>query len=258
MEVRLPWADILLQNIREEYKRPKPEIIITEASQEDHAYISRVMNDQNSFDSSSFMKEAANYRLRKLVSGNHTILSYTNTYNDKAEWFRIMRCLAENRPTRILFFGSEARRNLPEKHEPIGPINVNGGYTMPCDTAAIVIYRTEDAERVLIHELLHALCSDPDLPISELEADTEAWAELIWVAFKARGDDIPWKRLMRRQIDHGVNQAKYVEKYHGVKNSSDYGWRYISGRLDVWNLLGIRLNKHKTLKKPRTLKLTID
>ena len=258
MEVSLPWVDILLQNIREEYERPKPEIIITEASQEDHAYISRVMNEPNSFDSSAFMKEAANYRLRKLISGNHTILSYTNTYNDKAEWFRIMRCLAKNRPTRVLFFGSEARRHLPEKNMPVSPININGGYTMLCDTTAIVIYRAEDAERVLIHELLHGLCSDPDLPISDLEADTEAWAELIWVAFKARGNYLSWKRLMRRQIDHGVNQAKYVEKYHGVKSPSDYGWRYISGRINVWKALGIRLRKNKTLKKPRTLKLTID
>jgi hypothetical protein len=258
MEVRLPWLDILLQNIKEEYEKQKPKIIITEAGQEDHIYISKVMNEPNSFDSSGFMKEATNYRLRKLISGNHTILSYTNEYNNMEEWFRIMRCLAKNRPTRVLFFGSEVKRQLPEKHEPVAPININGGYTMRCDTTAIVIYRKEDAERVLIHELLHGLCSDPDLPIEELEADTEAWAEIIMIAFKAQGKPDKWQRLMKKQVEHSVNQAKYVTKYHGVCDPNDYGWRYINGRLDVWGILGIRIRKNKTLKKPRTLKLTID
>jgi len=258
MEADLPWPDILLQNIKEEYQKPKPHIIITEANDQDHAYISKVMNEPNSFDSSDFMKEAANYRLRKLISGNHIILSYTNTYNDNAEWFRIMRCLAGTRPTRILFFGSEANRQLPEKNTPVMPININGGYTMRCDTGAIVIYRKEDAERVLIHELLHGVCSDPELPIAELEADTEAWAEIILMAFKARGEKSKWKHLMKKQVEYSFNQAKYVEKHHGVNNPNDYGWRYINGRLDVWNVLGIRIRKTKTLKKPRTLKLTID
>jgi hypothetical protein len=258
MEADLPWPDILLQNIKEEYQKPKPHIIITEANDQDHAYISKVMNEPNSFDSSDFMKEAANYRLRKLISGNHTILSYTNTYNDNAEWFRIMRCLSGTRPTRILFFGSEANRQLPEKNTPVKPININGGYTMRCDTGAIVIYRKEDAERVLIHELLHGVCSDPELPIAELEADTEAWAEIILMAFKARGEKSKWKHLMKKQVEYSFNQAKYVEKHHGVNNPNDYGWRYINGRLDVWNVLGIRIRKTKTLKKPRTLKLTID
>ena len=258
MEVQLPWLDILLQNIKEEYQKPKPNIIITEADNRDHEYISRVMNETNSFDSSAFMKEATNYRLRKLISGNHTILSYTNTYNDNAEWFRVMRCLVKNRPTRVLFFGSEAKRQLPEKNEPVGPININGGYTMPCDTTAIVIYRKEDAERVLIHELLHGVCSDPDLPIAELEADTEAWAEIICMAFKARGEKTKWQRLMKKQVEYSMNQAKYVAKHHRVRDPNDYGWRYINGRLDVWVDLGIRVRKTKTLKKPRTLKLTID
>jgi hypothetical protein len=258
MEVRLPWLDILLQNIKEEYEKPKPRIIITEAGQEDHIYISNVMNEPNSFDSSDLMKEAANYRLRKLISENHSILSYTNEYNDMAEWFRIIRCLARNRPTRVLFFGSEVKRQLPEKNKPVAPININGGYTMRCDTTAIVIYRKEDAERVLIHELLHGLCSDPDLPIEELEADTEAWAEIIMMAFKAQGKADKWQRLMKKQVEYSVNQAKYVTKHHGVRDPNDYGWRYINGRLDVWDILGIRIRKNKTLKKPRTLKLTID
>lgn len=254
----LPWLDILLEKIKEEYELPKPRILITDLEKSDHAYISKVMSEPNSFDSSAFMKEASNYRLRKLVSGNHTILSYTNTYNDMEEMFRISRCLAANRSTRLLFFGSLKQRLLPEKGEAIGPLNINGGYTMSCDTTTIVIYRAEDAERVLIHELLHGVCSDPDLPIAELEANTEAWAEIIWVAFKARGQKNKWQRLMQRQIEHSINQAKYVEKYHKVKDASDYGWRYINGRLDVWRMLGLSLKKNKTLKKPRTLKLTID
>jgi len=256
MEVPLPWIDILLQNIKEEYEKPEPSITIKEADEQDHAYIQSVINEPNTFDTSTFMKEATTYRLRKLESDNKIILAYTNEYSNMAEWFHIMRCLAKDRPAKVLYFGSVIKRDLPNKGDPVLPINVNGGFTNSCDATAIVIYRKEDAERVLIHELLHGLCSDPDLPIAELEANTEAWAEIIWVAFKAKGDRGRWLRIMRKQVMYSYNQAEYVKKYHNINNPNDYGWRYINGRISVWSSLGLKISKSKTLKKPRTLKLT--
>jgi len=76
-----------------------------------------------------------------------------------------------NTPWRVFLFANPTQRRLPPS-PPLTPKQVNsslhvvsskhinGGYTYPCSSNAIVVYRLEEADRVLIHELFHASCSD--------------------------------------------------------------------------------------------------
>ena len=256
MEVALPWIDILLQNVKEEYQKKKPVITVTEPNTEDKQYIQKVLSEPIGFDADKLIKKSLDFPLRKFQFDKYSILAYAYEIEDIEKWFRIIRCLASDKPVRVLYFGNLLTRFLPKHDHPIAPINVNGGYTQICSLTSIVIYRKEDAERVLIHESLHGLCSDPDLPIAHLEANTEAWAEIIWTAFKAKGVKATWSRLMKKQIEYALNQSNYVEENHGVEDHTDYGWRYIRGRIDVWRSLGLSVDIPYKKVAVKTLRLT--
>jgi hypothetical protein len=148
-------------------------------------------------------------------------------------WIRAFRILGGGKPVRVLWFASDALRQPPPVGESIQPKHINGGYTNRCDAESIVIYREEEALRVLIHELLHASCSDPyDDDLTFLEADTEAWAEVTLVALRAKGAYKEFNILWDKQAKYAVNQAAAAEKFYNVVSSKDYGWRYLTGRLD--------------------------
>jgi hypothetical protein len=149
----------------------------------------------------------------------------------------------EGKPFRLLFFGSQVRRELPTtQDEPVAAAHVNGGYTFPCNPQTIVVYRREEVVRVLIHECYHASCSDPqgiDLPY--VEADTEAWAEITLCALAARGRLPVFNRLFRAQIEYARGQCKMLSEVYGVRVPSDYAWRYTIGKLNRWRALGFKL-----------------
>ncbi len=253
----LPWIDILLEKISQEYQLKEPNPAITPPQEADIEYIKSVLANPIGFDADSLIKGSLKNPLKKYSFDQNTILAYTDSIPDVKEWFRIMSCIS-SKPVRVLFFASEVPRILPKDGKEVEPFNINGGFTNRCSTTDIVIYRKEDALRVLIHELLHGTCSDPDLPLPQLEANTEAWAEIIYVAFKAKGDKARWNILMQEQIKYALQQSKYVQEKYGVQDDSDYGWRYITGRLEVWRALGLNLGDTSQVvsKKPRTLKLT--
>ena len=115
-----------------------------------------------------------------------------------------------------------------------------------------MIYRKEEALRVLIHELLHATCTDntgDHLPV--MEAKTEAWAEVIYCCVLAHGNLEKALRLWNLQSAWIVAQTKKLIHSHNVNESSDYAWRYTVGKaeyLKSWGLLG--------KKEERTIPLT--
>ena len=109
-------------------------------------------------------------------------------------WGRILRLYSERtkqteqtetpfkpfKPFKIFFLANKHLRQFPESLLPIQSIHINGGYTYSCNHETIVIYRAEDATRVLIHELQHSCCLDKRIHSTDIiEANTEAWAELL-------------------------------------------------------------------------------
>ena len=153
---------------------------------------------------------------------------------------RVLQLFYRDRPFRVLFFGSQSRRLAPAPNKPVEARHINGGYTYPCDPGTIVIYRREEVVRVLIHECYHASCSDPRrVPVEELEADTEAWAEITLCALAARGRADLFRRFMKAQVDYAHRQAAILNISYSVKSPLDYAWRYTIGKFGVWRRLGL-------------------
>lgn len=164
-------------------------------------------------------------------------------------WARILRMFSEpnRKPFKVFFLAHSSPREFPPGKKPISPENINGGYTYRCDPETIVIYRAEDATRVLIHELQHSCCLDRvENSLDEIEAETEAWAELFYQAILSRGQKYMFKDLIKHQSEWMRKQNEKV-KYH-MRSAKDFPWRYTIGKQEVWEKWGILT--HDDLKPP--------
>jgi hypothetical protein len=144
------------------------------------------------------------------------------------------------KPFKIFFLANRSLRQFPSEDEPITPENINGGYTYRCDPETIVIYRAEDATRVLIHELQHSCCLDnPENGVDIIEAETEAWAELFYVAIISQGKKYIFKDLIQRQSEWMIKQNRKVRQHMMGPNTMEFPWRYTIGKEEVWERWGI-------------------
>lgn len=161
------------------------------------------------------------------------------------DWGRIFQWFgraASGEPWKVYWFASPVKRTFPNPGEELGPGHVNGGYTFPCSTKGIFIYRLEEATRVLIHELLHAACLNPaDASLPVIEATVETWAEILLIAFRSRGSPQRAQELWRKQADWIVATNHKAGITHGVKDNTDYAWRYMNGRAEIYEGLGFAL-----------------
>lgn len=140
----------------------------------------------------------------------------------------------------IQWFLSPAERKFPAPNKEIEAIHINGGYCMPCDPSTIVIYRREDALRVLIHELFHATCLDDhkkDMPI--IEAETEAWAEILYAMIGALEHRLTPEAAWRIQSGWAAAQNRRLEAEHSIDGPRDYAWRYTVGKEEFWRYMGL-------------------
>ena len=238
----LPWVDDVLQRIKGDYSESPPEHTQEEFTQEDMKY-AKSMSVTDQFDTLGLKQEMLHKGSIKSVSSLGEILVIGWTSPPWNTWWRAIRLLVAKRgggPVRILIFAHPKKRLLPQRNHPVKEEHINGGYAMRCDASSIVIYRKEEATRVLIHELLHASCSDPyHKETPHIEADTEAWAEIMLCGMAAHGSAASWRRLMREQINYSLRQAATLRDHHRVNTEADYAWRYTIGRLDVWRGLGL-------------------
>jgi hypothetical protein len=118
----------------------------------------------------------------------------------------------------------------------------------------IVIYRKEDALRVLIHELQHAGClDDHSAAIAYLEAKTEAWAELIYAMVGAIVHGMKPSVAWSKQTAWSAAQNQRLRTEFGVTGPSAYTWRYTVGKEEVWISMGL----HVTNPGPRTTSLQL-
>ena len=149
---------------------------------------------------------------------------------------------ATKSPWRIVWFAHPSKRTLPSANKEPGPGHVNGGYTYPCNNDTVVIYREEEVCRVLVHELLHASCTDdPKLDVIDQEAATETWAELFLVAIQARGSKRRAAALWGKQAQWIADQEHILRRRHNVNTRDSYAWRYTVARRHVLEGMGISL-----------------
>jgi len=159
-------------------------------------------------------------------------------------WGKILALFNKKNSYTIYFCAHPSTRQFPTHSHPTEPLHINGGYTYPCSHECVMIYRAEDATRVLIHELFHAACSDnPRQSLEEREAETEAWAELFWCGFMscASPKDLKsLKALVKRQSTWMVSQNGRLRRdNHVAPGPQGFPWRYTAGKEAVWRRWGL-------------------
>jgi hypothetical protein len=164
---------------------------------------------------------------------------------DWSTWTRVFQWYGkpnDGTQWRIFWFPSELKRTAPEPGLAVGPAHINGGYTIPCTSSAIVIYRREEATRVLLHEMSHAACLDDQSEALVMrEARTETWAEIFLVAIKSEGSLQKAERLWKFQTQWIADQNDFLRRKHGVQGPNNYAWRYTIAREIILNQLRIHL-----------------
>lgn len=171
-------------------------------------------------------------------------------------WGRILRMYGSVEPFRIYVLAHPRLREFPSRGQPIGPEHINGGYTYPCKKRMIMIYRAEDATRVLIHELQHASCLDHrEHTVDHQESETEAWAELIYIALLSKGSMLRFRQLQRQQSNWMLAQNKKVATY--LSHPMDFPWRYTIGKQVVWERWGVFVPSSPISRDVTSLRLTV-
>lgn len=261
-----PILNTICELVQKEYELKAPKWENTNISMDDINFIRSECNKESVFDKTNKRKEMYDNMLN---GTNHTIISKCeygqlfcvfDTMVQIAElpwdlWGRILRLFSEKRSKRvsadsiknskptnfkIYFFANTSLRTFPDENKEIVPENINGGYTYQCNPETIMIYRAEDATRVLIHELQHSCCLDDNTKsIDDVEAETEAWAELIYIAILSRGKKYIFNDLIKRQSEWMIKQNQKVKKHMKDSNSREFPWRYTIGKENIWSTWGI-------------------
>ena len=257
--------DILLDTVREEYKRDPVVWQVAPLMKEDMQFLHRECNQPSEFDPKNKRKTM----FEDLVKGKAPVIlakcpygQVTAVFEDSKQakeipwelWGRIFRMYHEKKkggqeqvPFKVYFLANTSLRTFPPGRQPITPENINGGYTYPCNHETILLYRAEDATRVLLHELMHSCCLDNQaLGVDRVEAETEAWAELVYVAFLSEGDPIVFNELLGRQRKWMVNQNEEVKKHMSNPSSKEFPWRYTLGKEEVWRRWGLISDRDET------------
>jgi hypothetical protein len=154
-----------------------------------------------------------------------------------ATWARIFQ-LVEHPIGHVLFYADPRTRVDPVQEGQLKAKDINGGYSYICSQELVVIYRFEEATRVLLHELLHTMCFDKEKGVENLEAHTEAWTELYLCALLSKGSSIKFNRLWRQQVHWIIEQATTLSQERGINRPVDYAWRYMRGKMDVLERMG--------------------
>lgn len=162
-------------------------------------------------------------------------------------WSRIFQAIAHP-IQRVLFYAHPSERFFPFSAKTIQAENINGGYTNLCSQELIVIYRFEEATRVLLHELLHTACFDKEKDTVSLEANTEAWTEILLCAILSKGYPRTFAKLWKQQCQWIQSQALELERKWSVHGPESYPWRYMNGKMDVLVSMGFMV-KCKELDK---------
>lgn len=256
--------NILFKTLIENVKKLSNQIWIDDTiTDKDKETLKKEAIDTSPFDKLNLKKNmvenpSATYVVKKCPFGRIVILTENpnefypwNTWGRILEWFGAYY--------QIYIYSSKQKRILPEKGEnqQVGAEHVNGGYTYPCKHDCIVIYRYEEVTRVLIHELLHASCTDNMKNSVEVrEAATETWAEFILVSILSKGNLEETKKLWLLQ-DHHIQDLNYtLYNFYNVKTIEDYASRYTILREKVLESFGFTLDSNYTPKRIKSSRFT--
>jgi hypothetical protein len=273
----------LLERVKDEFSKPEIEWETIGLNEKDMIFLRKECNTDSEFDPTNKRKKMFNGMINnELITVMYKceygqIIAIFETIDQIAElpwdlWGRILRMFSESdrKPFKVYFLANKSLRLFPSGNDPITPENINGGYTYRCNPETIIIYRAEDATRVLIHELQHSCCLDrQENGLDIIEAETEAWAELFYIAILSQGKKYIFNDLLQRQSEWMIEQNKKIKMHmknpntpifldNFKKNIMEFPWRYTIGKEQIWDNWGIlRKDKMKpVIKVNNSLRLT--
>jgi len=267
----MSYLDEVIRLIRHEYLKNEPRWIThSEMDPEDMVFLEKECMTDSEFDPlhtrkqllSQLKKGNALYEIKRCAYGQ-VIAIYENQQQKNdipwGLWGRILRMYTgekDPKPFKVYFLANTHLRIAPHMGKKIEPQHINGGYTYPCNHETIMIYRAEDATRVLLHELMHSSCLDHhEHGIDRVEAETEAWAELLYIGFLSQGNRQRFNHLHQLQSDWIQTQNQLVRKH--VRRPLDFPARYTLEKEKVWQEWGIVLPYAHTVNAGRSLRLTV-
>lgn len=230
-----------LNVIQEEFRKEEPQWFLSRWEDKDREFLQDECNKDNEFDPTNVRKQIMQNINESTVLecpyGKLHVIYYDQTQKNDIPWglwARILRIYThQGKPFKIFFLAAPHTRQFPQGNAPITPYNINGGYTYACNHETIVIYRAEDATRVLIHELMHACCLDNhQLGVDRVEAETEAWAELIYCGLMSRGNAPLFYNLIKKQSAWIKHQNDRVKNH--LQHEMSFPWRYTIAKEHVW------------------------
>lgn len=267
----------VLDSIRHEYSQPAPNWTVSYTIEEqDNEYLKKECSMESEFDPHNHRKAL----YHSMLSGNASCIVATCPYGkviailEKADqvldipwplWGRIMRLYTEHGkasqiPFKIFFLASTHLRIFPQHNGMIYPEHINGGYTYPGNRQTIMIYRAEDATRVLIHEMMHSCSLDNQANgVDQVEAETEAWAELIYVGLLSKAVKKEFNELLRLQSEWMRKQNMKIKHHMRHPESKEFPWRYTIGKEDMWkkwNILSTTMKGRPYVTIGNSLRLT--
>jgi hypothetical protein len=237
---------ITLDLVQKEYQKKAPEWHDSQWNHVNRRFLEKECNQPSEFDPTNIRQRMIDRNIEQSIVRTctygtiHAIFSSQEQNNDIpwSLWARILRLFYHKKPFTVFFLAAPHIRELPAPGETITPYNINGGYTYSCNHDTIIIYRAEDATRVLIHELQHSSCLDHhELGVDRVEAETEAWAELMYCALLSEGKTHEFHKLIRQQSAWIQSQNEKVRSF--IKDTRSFPWRYTVGKEEVWRRWGI-------------------
>ena len=266
--------DAVFDVVRYEYEKLEPVWKTSRMVTTDHEFLEKECSTPSEFDPFGWRKQMYDMYLngnavvdvRECAYGRVVALGLRSVEDVLAGipwglWGRILRlyCGASQSKAKIFFLASPYLRTIPSGTKPLGPENINGGYTYHCNMETIFIYRAEDATRVLIHELQHASCLDHmEQGVDMVEAETEAWAELLYAGLLSQGEKPLFHELVKKQADWMQTQNEVVKRH--IHHERQFPWRYTVGKEEVWERWGLLEGhsraSHASPKPMHSLRLT--
>lgn len=233
-------SNALLQTVYDSFigKSTIKELPVTER---DIALITEKATEPSSFDGDNFRLLSGDLK-KYLLGGGSTLYVKGAAPMETIRDMSAVLATAEH-PYSVFWFAHSGRRLFPAAGRPVEAKHINGGYCMACQPDTIVIYRAEDAVRVLIHEMQHASCLDDHkraLPL--IEAECEAWAEIFYSMFMAKKYGLSPEQGWRTQLTWSLAQNKRLREQHNVNLPTAYAWRYTVGKEPVWRKYGLLWN----------------
>lgn len=169
-------------------------------------------------------------RLTKLIEALSIVIGMS-------QW---SQCSLKNRTIIINMFDVDIPKEFVPYKKIIEPKHVNSAYTIPCryldtktntfkENLEVVIFRNEEWEKVLFHELMHLYSYDMDIEdnnilvnsrLSEIfnvscdfkltEAYTEFWARILYCLWKTKGQKQDFKKEIEKQQLWSIYQGLVV------------------------------------------------